>query len=78
MPNLTATIFYIIIIFNDQIEALKFEPFCFHSLGMVVVKLLSRVQFLRPMDCRLPGSSSHGFLQAKILECVAISFSRVL
>ena len=29
-----------------------------------------------PMDCSLPGSSLHGILQAKILECVAISFSR--
>ena len=29
-----------------------------------------------PMDCSLPGSSVHGILQARILECVAISFSR--
>ena len=29
-----------------------------------------------PMDCRLPGSSIHGILQARILEWVAISFSR--
>ena len=29
-----------------------------------------------PMDCILPGSSVHGFLQARILERVAISFSR--
>ena len=29
-----------------------------------------------PMDCRLPGSSEHGILQARILEWVAISFSR--
>ena len=28
------------------------------------------------MDCSLPGSSVHGILQAKILEWVAISFSR--
>ena len=28
------------------------------------------------MDCGLPGSSVHGFLQARILECVGISFSR--
>ena len=30
-----------------------------------------------PMDCRLPGSSVHGILQARILEWVAISFSHV-
>ena len=29
-----------------------------------------------PMDCSLPGSSIHGILQAKVLEWVAISFSR--
>ena len=29
-----------------------------------------------PMDCNLPGSSVHGILQARILEWVAISFSR--
>ena len=29
-----------------------------------------------PMDCSLPGSSVHGSFQARILEWVAISFSR--
>ena len=29
-----------------------------------------------PMDCSLPGSSVNGILQARILEWVAISFSR--
>ena len=29
-----------------------------------------------PMDCCLPGSSAHGILQARILEGVAIPFSR--
>ena len=29
-----------------------------------------------PMDCSLPGSSIQGILQARILEWVAISFSR--
>ena len=29
-----------------------------------------------PIDCSLPGSSVHGILQARILECVAILFSR--
>ena len=31
-----------------------------------------------PMDCSLPGSSVHGISQARILEWVAISFSRDL
>ena len=29
-----------------------------------------------PIDCSLPGSSVHGILQARVLEWVAISFSR--
>ena len=29
-----------------------------------------------PTDCSLPGSSVHGFLQARVLEWVASSFSR--
>ena len=29
-----------------------------------------------PMNCNPPGSSIHGILQARILEWVAISFSR--
>ena len=28
------------------------------------------------MDCSLPGSSAHGILQARILEWVALPFSR--
>ena len=33
---------------------------------------------LYPMGCSPPGSSVHGFSQARILEWVAISFSRDL
>ena len=29
-----------------------------------------------PMDCSLPGSSIHGIFQTRVLEWVAISFSR--
>ena len=31
-----------------------------------------------PMDCSLQGSSIHGIFQARVLEWVAISFSRGL
>ena len=31
-----------------------------------------------PMDCSLPGPSVHGIFQARILQWVAISFSRDL
>ena len=29
-----------------------------------------------PMDCSLPGSSIHGILQVRVLEWIAVSFSR--
>ena len=45
--------------------------FNFLSLGLSHVRL-----FWNPMDCSPPGSSVHGISQARILEWVAISFSR--
>ena len=36
----------------------------------------SHVRLCDPMNCRLPGSSVHGIFQARVLEWVAISFSR--
>ena len=36
----------------------------------------SRSVVSNPMDCRLPCSSIHGIFQARVLEWVAISFSR--
>ena len=48
-----------------------------HSTCMC--SLLSHVRlFVTPMDYSLSGSSVHGILQARILEWVAISFSRGL
>ena len=31
-----------------------------------------------PIDCSLPGSSSHGIVQARVLDWVAIAFSTTL
>ena len=39
-------------------------------------KLLSCVQLCNLTDSSLPGSSAHGILQARILEWVAMPFSR--
>ena len=36
---------------------------------------LNPVRICQPMDCSSPGSSVHGILQARILECIAISSS---
>ena len=42
-----------------------------------VIVAQSCLTLCNPMDCSLPGSSVHGILQARLLEWVAISFSRV-
>ena len=46
-------------------------------LKVLIAQLLSCVRlFATPMDCSPSGSSVHGISQARILEWVAISFSR--
>ena len=48
-----------------------------HSEDACVLSCFSHVPTLcDPMDCSLPGSSVHGISQARILEWVAIPFSR--
>ena len=42
----------------------------------VKVKSLSHVRLFALVDCSPPSSSVHGILQARILEWVAVSFSR--
>ena len=44
------------------------------SVKVLVTQLC--LTLCNPMDCSPPGSSVHGILQARILEWVAISFSR--
>ena len=44
---------------------------------MHVKEFQSRLPLCNPRDCSPLGSSVHGFLQARILECVAVSYSRV-
>ena len=51
---------------------------CILNMGihMCVWVTQSCLTLCDPMDCSSPGSSVHGILQARILELVAISFSR--
>ena len=49
---------------------------CFFYLDIVKVKSLSHVWLCDPMDCSPPGSSIHGIFKARVLEWIAISFSR--
>ena len=49
-----------------------------HRTAVFFVEVLSCVQFCNPVDGSPPGSSVYGALQARILEWVAIHFSRFL
>ena len=42
----------------------------------IYIRIVSHVQLCDPVDYSLPGSSLHGILQARVLEWVAISFSK--
>ena len=61
-----------------QIRMLKSQPSGPRNMTVFEDRiLLSHVQlFHDPMDCSPPGSSVHGISQARMLEWVAISFSR--
>ena len=51
-------------------------PFPTHRVCMGAKLLPSCPTLCNPMDCTPPGSSVHGILQARILECVAMPSSR--
>ena len=55
-----------------------FFPQCLPQLFKVWVSEVAQscLTLCDPMDCSLPGSSIRGIFQARILEWVAISFSR--
>ena len=46
-------------------------------LGKLVLVAQSYPTLCDPLDCSPPGSSVHDIFQARMLEWVAISFSRV-
>ena len=69
---------------TDYIESLYVHIFFFIFLTVVDnLKSESEIEVAQscptlcdPVNCRLPGFSIHGILQARILEWVTISFSR--
>ena len=67
---------------NFVMSSLCFSHFLgLHSVPLVSVKVKvlvtqSCLTLCDPTDCSLPGSSVHGILQVRILEWVAILFSR--
>ena len=56
-------------------RCLTFSNFC-HLSFLKVLVTQSCPTLCDPMDCSPPGSSVHGILQARILEWVAMAFSR--
>ena len=59
--------------YTSSLEATAYHIPCVHACQVTSVVL---VTLCHPMDCSPPGSSVHGTLQARILEWVAIPFSR--
>ena len=55
---------------NESIETLPLKGMCVYVSQSVVSDSCD------PTDCSLPGSSVHGILQARILEWIAMPFSR--
>ena len=73
---------------NRQLDIANSQSFFFFLLQQARVQLLksesasplfphSCPALWDSMDCGLPGSSVHGILQTRVLEWVAIPFSRV-
>ena len=72
-------IFHFVHIIKERISSLnKIETkFGLNTITqMCVLVAQSCLALCNPMDCSPPGSSVHGILQARMLEWVAISFSR--
>ena len=53
-----------------RLEEKTVTSLCIHTVAQLCLTLCD------PIDCSLPGSSLHGIFQARILEWVAISYSR--
>ena len=54
----------------------KLRPMQHQKCNVCVLVAKSCPTLCNPMDCSPPGSSVHGILQARILEWVAVPFSR--
>ena len=62
--------------FSNCLKIRQLDIQNFHLAYQIPNVAQSCLTLCYPMDCSLPGSSVHGIFQARILEWVAISFSR--
>ena len=58
------------------VEAMVFPVVMYRCEKEKKVKFQLNLTLCNAVDCSLPGSSIHGIFQARILEWIAISFSR--
>ena len=61
-----------------SISVLPLILLCLLLVHACVLSFQSCLTLCNPMDCSLPGSSIHGFLQARILKWVAMPSSKGL
>ena len=62
----------------NKIVSISQEMFMYDNFFIICVSKVTQPgpTLCDPMDCSLPGFSVHGIFQARVLEWVAISFSR--
>ena len=63
--------------FTFSVSTFIFSYLLFYLIGLLVLSAQLCPTLCNPMDYSLPGSSVYGSLQARILEWVAISYSRI-
>ena len=63
-------------IYNLCLERDLSEPLTTAQGGDGAGDLVAKSDSCNPEDCSLPGSPVHGISQARILEWIAVSFSR--
>ena len=68
--------FFLYLHMAERVQATSLATSHKGSVCMCAKSLQSCLPLCHPVDCNLPGSSVHGILQARILECVAMPSSR--